>query len=133
VLHDGGQGHHRPATAAFQHQFRGTNRILGPASEDFGHRVDVAAALGNPDVETGLLVVTLLQGHVIPGELELMTPFQLQEHRLRPPVRQRWCSGQEKGEQDEQGLAQVPHHARVPLPNWQWREERGGLGSATGS
>ena len=51
---------------------------LGPSARDDNLRGDVRAADLERDVEPGLLVVALLDGRVVAGELRLRHPLQLQ-------------------------------------------------------
>jgi hypothetical protein len=50
-----------------------------------GHRLDgvpTRPPFLDPNPQTRLVVVALVYGRVITGELELMTPFQLQRNRI---------------------------------------------------
>lgn len=54
---------------------------------DRPHGVDVGPALPDFDVETSVPIKPLLQRSVIPGELELVQPFELQGDLVQSPTR----------------------------------------------
>src|ERR1700747_594949 len=54
---------------------------------DRPHGVDVGPALADFDVETSVPIKPLLQRGVIPGELELVQPLELQRDLVQSPAR----------------------------------------------
>ena len=65
------------------------DRVVGAALGELGLGHDVGAALEDLDVEPGVLVVALLQGGEVAGELRLGEPLQLQLDLGQLPWRRR--------------------------------------------
>lgn len=78
VLENGGQDHQRVARQAPDQDRRRIHGEFGPARKE---AVDGSVA-GGPfeelDIEPFLAEIALLQSRVVPGELELVAPFELQ-------------------------------------------------------
>ena len=83
---------------------------VGPAARDHLRRGDVGAARQDRDVEVGLLVVALLEGDVVAGELRLGDPLQLQRQLVG-----RLGRGRTQGQgRRNKGACRCPHDAFPP-------------------
>ena len=81
MLEDGGEHDNGVTPGVAQHQLRGRDTEVGSALQ---HRLDRIGARGcraDRHVETGLAVIALLERRVEAGELELVTPLELQADR----------------------------------------------------
>ena len=81
VLEDGGKHDDRVALGVAQHQFRGRDAEVGSALQHSLDRIGAGRCRDDRHVETGLTVIALLERRVEAGELELVTPLELQAHR----------------------------------------------------
>ena len=80
MLKNGGQHDDVLATRAGDERAGGAHPEIGSAGYDVLDGVHVGPALANLDLESGIAIETLLEGGIIAGELELVTPLELQGH-----------------------------------------------------
>jgi hypothetical protein len=94
------QHHHRLALLALQQQGATADTKLSAARNHLVDRVECRCGLDDADVETRLAVIALFLGGVVAGELELVSPFELQGDLFQFRRRyRRLCGQQQNGSQ----------------------------------